>query len=101
MEVIVISSDAYRELVSKIDNIALAVSKASFSDQPLAERWLDVQETCMALKISKRTLQVYRDNKILPFSQIAGKIYFKAKDIQAHLENNYRPLRINNADRLR
>lgn len=92
MDVIVISSDAYRDLVSKIDSIAHAVNKAKFNNDPLDEKWLDVQETCLALKISKRTLQAYRDNRVLPYSQISGKIYFKAKDIQQYLENNYKPL---------
>jgi len=89
MEVITMSSDAYNALMKKIDSIADAVSKAKFNDQPLAERWLDVQETCFALKISKRTLQAYRDNKVLPYSQISGKIYFKATDIQEHLDKHY------------
>jgi len=89
MEVITMTADAYIALVKKIDRIADAVSKAKFNDQPLDERWLDIQETCFALKISKRTLQAYRDNDVLPFSQIAGKIYFKAADIQAHLEKHY------------
>ena len=89
MEVITMASDAYNALMKKIDGIADAVSKAKFNDQPLAERWLDVQEACFALKISKRTLQAYRDNKVLPYSQIAGKIYFKANDIQEHLEKHY------------
>jgi len=56
----------------------------------LSERWLDIQEVCLQLKISKRTLQSYRDERILSFSQIAGKIYFKASDIEALLEKHYK-----------
>jgi hypothetical protein len=56
---------------------------------PLKEKWLDIQNTCQLLKISKRTLQTYRDNGIISFSQILGKIYFKASDIDKHLETNY------------
>ncbi len=89
MEVITMSSDAYNALMQKIDSIHTVVSKAKFTNQPLEERWLDVQEACMALKISKRTLQAYRDRRILPYSQIAGKIYFKAADIQEHLDRHY------------
>ncbi len=55
----------------------------------LSETWLDNQDVCEMLHISKRTLQNYRDNGILPYSQIGGKIYYKASDIDKHLENHY------------
>ncbi|TSA33571.1 MAG: DNA-binding protein, partial [Porphyromonadaceae bacterium] len=32
------------------------------------------------LKISSRTLQSYRDNGILPFSKMGGKVFFKRSD---------------------
>jgi len=57
--------------------------------QPLNETWLNIDETCRFLKVSKRTLQTYRDNGKLSFSQIGGKIYFKASDIEDHLKKNY------------
>jgi len=59
------------------------------SNNPLSETWLDIVETCALLKISKRTLQSYRDNGILSFSQISGKIYFKASDIDELLKKHY------------
>ena len=86
------SSDAYRQLIDKIDAIAGNLNHHAKAT-PLSETWLDIQEVCQLLKISKRTLQSYRDNGILPFSQISGKIYFKASDIEDHLENHYRPIR--------
>jgi hypothetical protein len=88
MELKFISIDAYHHLINKIDGIAVAVTQKT-AESPLDEVWLDIQEACSLLKVSKRTLQSYRNNKILPFSQIAGKIYFKASDIQLHLEKNY------------
>lgn len=54
-----------------------------------ADKWLDIQDVCLLLKISKRTLQSYRDERILSFSQIAGKIYFKKSDIDTLLETHY------------
>ncbi|MEI7595671.1 MAG: helix-turn-helix domain-containing protein [Bacteroidota bacterium] len=93
MEVITLQSEVYQNLVSKIDNLSqLLTSKHKV--QPLSDTWLDISECCMLLKISKRTLQSYRDNKVLPYSQIAGKIYFKASDIEAHLANHY--VKVNN-----
>lgn len=79
------------ELIKIKDNIS-EINKAlsQFNKQPtLSEKWFDNQEVCLLLKISTRTLQSYRDNNVLPFSQIAGKIYYKAVDIEAHLEKHY------------
>lgn len=52
-------------------------------------KWLTSEEVCRLLKISKRTLQSYRDNGILPFSQIGRKIYYKASDIDDYLDAHY------------
>ena len=40
----------------------------------------------MALNISKRALQTYRDNGLLPYSNIGGKFFYKEVDIQQILE---------------
>lgn len=88
MEIKFISTEAYQHLINKLDDIASKIGQKTI-ESPLDEIWLDIQEVCILLKISKRTLQSYRDNKILPYSQISGKIYFKASDIQHHLEKNY------------
>lgn len=53
------------------------------------EIYLSGQDVCKLLHISKRTLQQYRDDKILPFVQIGGKIIFKQSDITNVLEQNY------------
>lgn len=88
MEVITIQSEAFKEIMTKLDELNNN-SNSRNDDYPLSERWLDIQEVCQLLKISKRTLQTYRDNKILPYSQVAGKIYFKASDIEEHLKKHY------------
>lgn len=44
--------------------------------------WLDNQEVCQILNISKRTLQTYRDNGTLPHTRIGHKIYYKAGDVR-------------------
>jgi excisionase family DNA binding protein len=53
------------------------------------EIYLSGQDVCELLHISKRTLQQYRDDKILPYIQIGGKIIFKQSDIGRVLEQNY------------
>jgi excisionase family DNA binding protein len=90
MQVITITTDAYMQLIDKIEAIAANLNRKS-KENPLTDTWLDIQEVCQLLKISKRTLQTYRDNGTLPYSQVNGKIYFKASDIEHHLETHYKP----------
>lgn len=58
--------------------------------QRLAEEWIDGQRVMEVLKISKRTLQTLRDDGDLAFSSVKGKFYYKAEDLEALLESNYR-----------
>ena len=88
MESITIPTTDFARLLDKIENIGRKLEKPTPAN-PLTEIWLDIQETCSLLKISKRTLQSYRDNGILSFSQIGGKIYFRAQDIEEHLKSHY------------
>ena len=90
MEAISIPVEKYLELVTKIDYLTKQFESKLFMN-PLPERWLDIQEACIVLNVSKRTLQTYRDSGVLSFSQIGSKIYYKAADIQQHLEKYYKP----------
>lgn len=46
------------------------------------KKWLDNQDVCVILNISKRSLQNYRDNGTLPYTQIGHKMYYKPDDIE-------------------
>jgi len=88
MEIITFESETYKELVAKILGIEKKI-EAALNRPILGDEWLDNQDVCLLLKISKRTLQTYRDKGILPFSQIGAKIYYKAIDLQNHLQKHY------------
>ena len=51
--------------------------------------WLTGDDVIQLLKISKRTLQSYRDRRTLPFSQIGRKIYYKYSDIMEYLDAHH------------
>ncbi|MGJ1335288.1 helix-turn-helix domain-containing protein [Sphingobacterium siyangense] len=53
------------------------------------EIYLSGEDVCKLLHISKRTLQQYRDDNILPYIQIGGKIIYRESDILTILEQNY------------
>ncbi len=50
------------------------------------EKWLDNQEVCLMMNVTKRTLQTYKDKGLLPYSKLNRKNYYKRSDIQALLE---------------
>ena len=56
------------------------------------EVYLTGEEVCSQLRLSTRTLQEYRNARILPFYKIGGKILYKQSDIQAMLEKHYNPI---------
>jgi len=93
MDVITIESDAFNKIIGRMDKIENRIADIVKEYQyPLNERWLDNQEVCNLLLCSKRLLQMYRDEKKIPFSQINHKIYYRASDIQKFLSRNYKPI---------
>jgi len=59
--------------------------------QPLlkGEIYLSGEQVCEMLHISKRTLQQYRDDGLIPFIKLERKILFRESDIVKVLEDNY------------
>lgn len=79
---------AHKEMIIQLRNRIEAILK---NYRPLmnGEIYLSGEDVCKLLHISKRTLQQYRDDKILPYIQIGGKIIFKQSDLLTILEQNY------------
>lgn len=92
MQTITVQSEAYREFMEKFERFQKRVEQIALENRYIdKERWLDNQDLCQILHISKRTLQYYRDNGIIPFAQIGAKVYYKASDVEKMLLDNYRP----------
>ena len=54
------------------------------------ERYLTDREVAELLRVSRRTLQDYRNNGIIAYYQLGGKILYKESDIERMLAANYR-----------
>ena len=61
-------------------------SKASFGN----ERFLTDKEVSAWLKMSRRTLQDYRNNGMVSYYQLRGKILYKESDIEKLVMGGYR-----------
>ena len=90
MEVITIESDAFAEIVKMLKGLNDKFIKLEFDAKyPLSEKWLDNQEVTQLLNVSKRTLQMYRDESMIAFSQVGNKMYYKTIDVEQFLKDNY------------
>ena len=59
--------------------------------QPLdGERYLTDREVAELLRVSRRTLQEYRNNRLLPFILLGGKVLYPESGLRELLEANYR-----------
>jgi len=85
MDVITIESQAYRELVTKINSIAKFIVTCQPEEKNTDDEWVDSYEVCTFLKISERTLQRLRTNGIISYSMLSGKSYYTIGEIKRML----------------
>lgn len=88
MEVIAIEKSILTEMKAELQELLAMTEKAVDKYSPIfkKEKWLDNQEVCLMMNISKRTLQTYKNKGMLPYSRLNRKNYFKLSDVQAILE---------------
>ncbi len=83
MEIITIEGRTYAAMMERFETFVRRVEELcdSHGSKTLGE-WLDGQEICMILDISKRTLQSLRASAKLPYSMIERKAYYKVSDVE-------------------
>ena len=79
---------AHQEMITELRTRIESILK-NYRPVMNGEIYLSGEDVCKLLHISKRTLQQYRDDNILPFIQIGGKIIYRETDILTVLEQNY------------
>ena len=79
-------------VVAALRSVGKRIVEVAQTHKPLfaGELFLTGKEVCERLYISPRTLQDYRDRKIIPYTQFAGKILYRLSDINQLLQKNYR-----------
>lgn len=80
MKFIFIGSNAYSNLIGRIEKIEKAIVTLQRSVS-LGSEWLSSDEVCAILHISKRTLQRYRSNRLITFSVVNHKMLYSKTDI--------------------
>lgn len=54
------------------------------------ERYMTDKEVAQRLKVSRRTLQEYRNDRKIPFVLFGGKALYRETDIERMLEESYK-----------
>ena len=79
-------------VLSALRRVRERIRDVTETHRPLfsGEHFLTGKDVCERLYISPRTLQDYRDRKVIPYTQFVGKILYKASDLERILEENHR-----------
>ena len=85
MSLVLIETDAFNQLMKKLDVIEQKITQSSQGPEDL---WWDNEQLCKYLNISTRTLQAYRDNGVIKYSQYGAKIWYRYQDVQTFLNKH-------------
>ena len=79
-------------LLEKINRLMENMESLTENYKPVlgGERFLTDKELSAMLKISRRSLQDYRNEGRIPYIQLGGKILYRESDIEQILKNGYR-----------
>lgn len=95
----IIDLEVIDEIITKTQTITREIDalKNKHDDKYLG-KWMDAQDVCLTLNISPRTLQTYRDEGKIGYTQINRKIYYKSEDVDQFIRNSYNNKHKNNSD---
>ena len=86
MEIVILSQDAYQNLITRIDSLDKHVKQLV---SPTSEKYINNNDFLKKLQISKRTAQTWRDEGKISFSQVGNKIYYLESDIEHLFKEHY------------
>ena len=83
MEIVTIEKKTFDMLLACVDALTQKVNclKKQCEDKRM-NKWMDGEEVCRALRISPRTLQTMRDNRLIGCAQINRKFYYKPEEVE-------------------
>lgn len=91
-EIITRDNEKFRTFLLKLETVLTDLEALEENYKPLlgGERYLTDKELSSLLKISRRSLQDYRNEGRIPYIQLGGKILYRESDIEKILQAGYR-----------
>lgn len=92
-ELITLRTEGVADAMKSMKDIEALFDKVTCNYRPLldGERYLSDVEVSHRLKVSRRTLQEYRDNGTLPYIKLGGKVLYRESDLEDLLQRCYHP----------
>lgn len=81
-KIITFDHKVYQDLSEKIERIADYVFKKEAQPQHTPEIWLTSEELADLLKISTRTLQRLRKERVIPYTMVRSKCLYRLSDVE-------------------
>ena len=85
---VLFSTEDIQQINEKLDRIDKKIDSV-LEIKPDTLIWLTTKQAAQALQITTRTLQTYRDQGMIPFSQFGREIRYQQSDIQQFLIEHY------------
>ena len=86
------SREWVHRIMGSLDRMLVGIENQAVGTRPVlgGERYLPDKEVSAQLKLSRRTLQDYRNEGRISYYQLGGKILYRESDIEKMLQESYR-----------
>ena len=81
-----VPEEEWRNLHATLEQIIDLITRRNADD--LGHEWIESETARKILGVSPKTWQNYRDQRLIPFSQIGRKIYVNRTDLDAFLRKH-------------
>lgn len=93
MNLIMLHNVSVKNALEDMKELLVLYKKVIGNYRPLldGERYLTDKEVSQILKVSRRTLQEYRNDGVIPYMLLGGKVLYRESDLERILESCYHP----------
>lgn len=100
MQVVMMESSAYQNLIDRLERIEEYIVKATERQAALDDDdvWLDNEQVCQLLDVSARSLQRYRSEGKLPYQMYGKKCRYRLSDVENFSGIHFKSIGVTVAD---
>lgn len=80
------TENEYEAIIQRLDSLHEKISGSKLKPEEII---YDNADALRILKVSRRTLQSWRTDGLISFSQVGSKLYYTQKDISEFIQRHY------------